>query len=343
MASQSTTWPVSSQCRTSFLLFPFGSFLGGLPRVLGSFLDELTRLVFLSSCRFPFYSAGSRDSALTVHGVLQTRRLGAHLSALPSLDASSGDAVVITHIFSSDLQRAFATASAILDAQQKRDKKAMGKATEVVKSVDLRERDFRSGEGVRFGASAAGVVDGGRNAFADAESRNEMRVRAERFINVHLDPLLDAGVEDTNKDARCRRAVVVVAHGLILNVLLSSLLQRWDTSELARLLPPAVVGGSEAAQRRRAELRVPWNNTGYLTMAVIKAETTEKKDEKTGDANKRVGGVQLRVTKVNCVEHLDGLKKTRGGIGSARFDPKQKTMDAFFGPSAKRQKRGGDA
>lgn len=297
-----------------------------------------SRLLFLVS---PCCSAGSRDSALTAHGVLQTRRLGAHLAAMPSLAGSSGDVIATTDIFSSDLQRAFATASAILDAQQKRDGRNAGAAKEVIKSVDLRERDFRSGEGVRFEASA-GDIDGGRNAFADAESRDEMRVRAERFIDAHLHPLLDANVEGTDKDARNRRAIVVVAHGLILNVLLSSLLQRYAPSELARLLPPATrAGGSDAAQRRRAELRVPWNNTGYLAMTV-KAKTAGKNNEKSGDAGKRVG-VQLQVTTVNCVEHLDGLKKTRGGIGSARFDPKQKTMDAFFGPSAKRQKRGDDA
>lgn len=76
-----------------------------------------------------------------------------------------------------------------------------------------------------------------------------------------------------------------------------------------------------------------------------KQKREKKDDEKTGNAGKLVvgGAIQLQVTKVNCVDHLDGLKKTRGGIGSARFDPKQKTMDAFFGPSAKRQKRGDDA
>ncbi|KAL1902646.1 hypothetical protein Sste5346_001088 [Sporothrix stenoceras] len=301
-------------------------------------------------------TAGSRDSALTAHGVLQTRRLGARLAAMPS---GGEQPIVITHIFSSDLQRAFVTASAILDAQQKKrdvnDNREATAAADIVKSVDLRERDFRSGEGVRFGGSgsSAGDIDGGRNAFADAETRDEMRVRAERFIDMHLHPLLgEVGVEDTARDSD-GRAIVVVAHGLILNVLLSSLLRRYAPSELARLLPPAVAaGGSESAQRRRAELRVPWNNTGYFVMTVVKVKSkpeeennNKNEDKKTGDAGKLhvSGAVQLQVTKVNCVEHLDGLRKTRGGIGSARFDPKQKTMDAFFGPSAKRQKRGDDA
>ncbi|KIH90082.1 hypothetical protein SPBR_00802 [Sporothrix brasiliensis 5110] len=288
--------------------------------------------------------AGSRDSALTAHGVLQTQRLGAHIAAMPSAIGSSADTIVITHIFSSDLQRAFATASAILNAQKKRGGSEACAAMDVVKSVDLRERDFRSGEGVRFGAPAAGDIDGGRNAFADAESRDEMRVRAERFIDTHLHPLLDAGAEGPLKVVDRRRAIVVVAHGLILNVALSSLLQYYAPLELARLLPPSLaVGGSDAAQRRRLELRVPWSNTGYLVLSVTKRKAEETEDEKNGDTARHADGIRLQVTKVNCVEHLDGLKKTRGGIGSARFDPKQKTMDAFFGPSAKKRKRGDGA
>lgn len=285
-------------------------------------------------------SAGSRDSALTAHGVLQTRRLGSHLASF-----------VATHIFSSDLQRASATALAILDAQKKSEKGEKGVATEVVKLVDLRERDFRSGEGVRF--AGGGGNDKGRNAFADAETRDEMRVRAERFIHTHLYPLLrdmDVDVTDTSEDVNNQRAIVVVAHGLILSVLLLSLLQRHAPSELVRLAPSrqavAASGSDAAAQRRLAELRVPWSNTGYLVMTVQvngeKKKEDDEEEEKQGDAGQRAG-IQLQVTKVNCVEHLDGLKKTRGGIGSARFDPKQKTMDSFFGPSAKRQKRGDDA
>ena len=38
----------------------------------------------------------------------------------------------------------------------------------------------------------------------------------------------------------------------------------------------------------------------------------------------------LVVKAVNSQEHLSGLKKTRGGIGSLKHDEKQKTMDSFF-------------
>ena len=46
--------------------------------------------------------------------------------------------------------------------------------------------------------------------------------------------------------------------------------------------------------------------------------------------------MSLVVKAVNSQEHLKGLKKTRGGIGSLKHDEKQKTMDSFF----KQQKLG---
>jgi hypothetical protein len=50
----------------------------------------------------------------------------------------------------------------------------------------------------------------------------------------------------------------------------------------------------------------------------------------------KLPNMSLVVKAVNIQEHLKGLKKTRGGIGSSKHDEKQKTMDSFF----KRQKLG---
>ncbi|EPE08250.1 phosphoglycerate mutase [Ophiostoma piceae UAMH 11346] len=271
--------------------------------------------------------AGSRDSTLTSHGVLQTRRLGSHLVATPS--SSGPDSIVITNLFSSDLQRAFLTASAILDAQQRKGVEETRVATEVVKLVGIRERDFRSGEGVR-------IAGGSRDAFADAESREEMQVRVTRFIDDHLHPLF---IEEGDVDGR---AIVVVSHGIILNVILTALLQRYAPSELSRLLPPDLPGGSKL--RGPPKLHISWSNTGYIDISV--SVVRDKKDMDGGDQHDENEGseygpasVRMRVLAVNCIDHLAGLKKTRGGIGSAKFDAKQKTMDAFFAPAAKRQKR----
>ncbi|EFX06346.1 phosphoglycerate mutase family protein [Grosmannia clavigera kw1407] len=245
--------------------------------------------------------AGSRDSALTAHGVLQARRLGTYL--MPSRDGDNdedsksedGLRPVVTHVLSSDLQRAVRTAEAIVEAQAKKRTGDDGdEALAVVQLADLRERDFRSGEGRRIAGS------GSSSAFADAETREEMRRRAERFVDGHLHPLLLVQVPT-------QQTVVVVSHGIFLGVLLSVLLQRFASSSL----PAAPVS---------------WSNTGYVELAVGRRQQQD---------------VELAVTAVNNVEHLQGLRKTRGGIGSSAFDAKQQTVDSFFRPAAKRQKKEG--
>ena len=138
--------------------------------------------------------AGSRDSALTAHGVLQTRRLGLHL-------ARSG--VHVKHIFSSNLQRAVKTAEAVLDAQ---NPKAKGNAVELVQLTELREKDFGSGEGVRFGVGKSGD----RKPHEGAETPEAMRVRADRFLDDHLFPALRSSEHSLHPPASCYRRPPVV-------------------------------------------------------------------------------------------------------------------------------------
>lgn len=243
--------------------------------------------------------AGSRDSALTAHGVLQAHRLATHLAATHD----------VTHVFSSDLQRAAHTAAAIVEAQERKE---ADQVVEVVQLADLRERDLGSAEGKRIGgAGDSGTLD-------DAETREAMRVRAERFLAAHLQPLLVAGGDASIK------TVVVVSHGLYLNVLLSTLLRQAAPAELARL---AATSNSTSGSRR-GDVAVGWRNTGYVEMVRL-----------DGGASAPRSAFSLAVTTVNSIEHLQGLKKTRGGIGSAAFDAKQRTMDSFFGPAAKQAKK----
>jgi probable phosphoglycerate mutase len=142
----------------------------------------------------------------------------------------------------------------------------------------------------------------------------------------------------------------VVAHGLILDSLLRVLLARFGARELARLGAAKMPG---------------WSNTGYVELVVgvrsARGVVVDGSDGSTISAG--VSGertltpepptlppqqppVTLTVVGVNVLKHLEGLKKTRGGIGSAQFDKRQRTVDSFFGPAAKktRVERGpGDA
>ncbi|KAK3370885.1 phosphoglycerate mutase-like protein [Lasiosphaeria ovina] len=251
--------------------------------------------------------AGVCDSQLTAHGVLQARRLGAHLAAR---SASVGPVV---RIFSSDLQRAAVTAQAIIDAQTPQRSSSGGageRAVGLVKLPDLRERDFRSAEGKPYGTPRT-----------DAETHQEMAARSDRFVRTHLAPVLcDRNLLESPTEV----SVVVVAHGLILNFLLRSLLSRFAPAELGRLEGPGT------------EYLSAWGNTGYMEATVSKSEDAVPTSATTRPKRR----IKLNVLRLNSLDHLEGLKKTRGGIGSAQFDKNQRTLDSFVRPSATKRKLG---
>lgn len=287
--------------------------------------------------------------------MLQARRLGAHLAAR-AIDP-------ITHVFASNLQRAVKTAQAVAEAQS--TVAGVDTAPEVVQLPVLREKDFGSDEGVRFvkrgpPPKAQQAVASSAKAYVAPETQESMRSRIERFLAEDLVPVLSQAGEDPGAAA----SIVVVAHGIILNVLLRCLLTRWGQSEFAKL-PDA----GDAPSKK--EWLASWSNTGYLEAEVrvtlpsvggasesdARADSPAASDATApGDTDspaKPIGAVpavdtelspavdiQLSVKRVNCVEHLQGLKKTRGGIGSAGFDEKQKTMDSFFSRPVKKPKLG---
>ncbi|KAK4238836.1 hypothetical protein C8A03DRAFT_14770 [Achaetomium macrosporum] len=269
--------------------------------------------------------AGTRDSPLTSHGVLQARRLGAHLAAL---SARIGP---VRHVFASDLRRAVETAQAVIDAVDactQAGLSASGNADAdaakltLVSLLELRERDFGSAEGAKYG-----VV-----ALTDAESREQMRARAERFVQGYLLPLLE---EHGKKEG----SVVVVAHGMILDSLLRVLLAWFGPTEMARLGNPRTTA---------------WSNTGYAELVVaVSPAPASGRDAAEAEVEAEVDVVsgkrasaptprqqeqrfKLSLVGINVLKHLEGLKKTRGGIGSAQFDKRQRTVDSFFGPAAKK-------
>lgn len=282
--------------------------------------------------------AGSRDSPLTNHGVLQTRRLGSHL-------ASRQDIGTITHIFASNLQRAFRTAEAIAEAvKSKADAEVIAADLTVQRLPELREKDFGSDEGKRFGTRDKSAL-----SLSDSETPEHMKIRINRFVDSYLLPLLTAKSSENE-------TVVVVAHGIILNVLLKTLQARFPGG--------AANPGSQGPAAALAEWGAAWSNTGYLEAVIEyppKPKITEYQDTAVSEGRPvdeldKVASVlcssstssiartawKLVVLGVNKVDHLQGLKKTRGGIGSAQFDTKQRTMDSFFKPTTKKRKAGQD-
>lgn len=277
--------------------------------------------------------AGVKDSALTNHGVLQANRLGEYFAGKIS----------ISHIFSSDLQRAFKTAEAIRSAQT-------SPPAETVKVLALREQDFGFYEGKAFVERARDSKKSGKEAhsdahrndpgFKDVESKGAMSARADTFVDEHLMPLFETADE---------KSVVVVSHGILLNHLWRSILRRFPSKSVS-ILPGTVTG--ERAQT--LEYLGGWSNTGYLELDIRENTAPSNQVEvPSEDVLPNVVAIDagidadptdiqpkmpangllyktLVVKVVNGQEHLKGLKKTRGGIGSSKHDEGQKTLKSFF-------------
>lgn len=299
--------------------------------------------------------AGVRDSALTNHGVEQARRLGEHFRE---------QGVRFSHVFSSTLSRARQTAEAIVTAQQKLDvppTDAVAPALAVVQVADLIEQNFGFYEGKSFQARTDAKKSGKDShrekhrddpGFVDVESKASMMQRADAFIDAHLVPLFAAAAAaavETLEPSE-RSAIAVVSHGILLGNLWRRLLAR---------LPPrsVIVDGGVAATRGTVVLEHlgGWSNTGYLHLSLTRAQPsrvtttpTKKQDDPPTAAQPAphppssapaspvrasptvLVGWSARIRAIDSKEHLVGLKRQRGGIGSLAHDKGQKKLDGFF-------------
>ncbi|OAQ69624.1 phosphoglycerate mutase family protein [Pochonia chlamydosporia 170] len=247
---------------------------------------------------------GSRDAALTAHGVLQAHRFASSLIQ---------SRLEVKHVFASNLVRAAKTAEVICDSQNKVHQSALT----VVQLAELREKHFGNWEGVKF--SPAPSYE--RPVQTGAETLESLKARTNAFLEKHLAPALSQPALGSDK-----YCVVVVSHGITLGVLISTLLKK--------LAVCGDHGSTSPGLHQLTSTRISWSNTGYLHLVVTPSNATA--------AGAAVGQspwsrVQLGVSQINCTTHLVGLRKTRGGIGSAAHDEKQKTLDGFLVPSRKRR------
>ncbi|KAK5704842.1 hypothetical protein LTR97_001951 [Elasticomyces elasticus] len=307
--------------------------------------------------------AGVRDSALTIHGVEQARRLGEHFVKTD---------VKLTHIFASPLSRARKTAEALQNAQ---NSKSQNQAVSIVQVPDLIEQDFGFYEGksffVRSEAKKSGKEthhDKHRNdpGFVDVESKESMSKRADAFLDQHLMPLFEHEGAD-------------ISHGILLSNLWRRLLLRLPRKSLSIAAEVTAAKGSVVLEHLGG-----WSNTGYLELAfkkddkdlsdmpVTAALTTYAQEDEaptlptpappaiacnnnpdkanSNAAQKDVStpvspkptssrvlaGWSTAIIAVDSKAHLVGLKRQRGGIGRLAHDEGQKKIEGFF----KRQKKG---
>ena len=272
------------------------------------------------------------DSELTNHGFLQSEKLGLFLAAKHR----------IIHIFSSDLQRAYITAKQVWGGQRRQYGKSV-EALRIRKLPILRERDFGSYERMPQSTSTSRVEDADREShlhqdpgFREVESHASMARRADQFLEEHLLPLALGPHADT------AGTVAVVSHGLLLVAMWRCLLRRFAVHSVS-VAPSVPIPLGVAFTLEKA---ASFSNTGYLSLSmrkemiqihsagiteIVAAQTEqEPEDPRQSHLPQVLYGWALTVHAINSREHLQGLKRTRGGVGSSRYDAKQTSIDTFF-------------
>ena len=255
-------------------------------------------------------------------------------------------------IFSSDLQRALKTATAICLAQPLPNcdaaPEAAPEATPEAKSyvtalTALREQDFGFYEGKPFYARPRESNKSGKENhrtqhqddpdFKDVESKESMALRMSGFLQDHLVPAIRSVPMESNSD------IVVVSHGIILSQLWRSFLKLVAKNSIT-LSPGLSVGTGGITP---LEYLGGWSNTGYLELELLKKESSAAGDlaistaaaptpdpsDTNSDTFLPLQQYKVIIKTVNGKEHLKGLKRTRG-VGSSKFDEGQKSIESFF-------------
>ncbi|KAF2668557.1 phosphoglycerate mutase-like protein [Microthyrium microscopicum] len=259
--------------------------------------------------------AGVRDSQLTNHGFQQATRLGQYLNA-------SG--IDITHVFASPLQRATITAQQIILGQPEKNRESIP----LIPAPSLREQDYGLLEGARYDEYRRGG-----SGMASVETNEMMTARAAQFIDEFLEPVANNLASAT---------VVIVSHGRFLCSLWPQLLSRFNPETIICDQQLMVASNTITLQRIGA-----WSNTGYLEAmferdvpedvsnnvlappAIVLSQTVRPELDEISNLRILSSRWNLRVSAINSLVHLQGFKKTRG-IGSARYDSRQSTLDKFF-------------
>lgn len=291
---------------------------------------KFAKLISVQVPQLTLSSAGVKDSVLSNHGILQAERLGQHF-------AQSG--FKFTNIFSSNLQRAYKTAEAIRLAQNQTDDKL-----EIVQLPLLQEQDFGWYEGKPFHArqsspkSSSNRVESPEQPepsdFKDVESSESMTRRMGIFIQDELLPLIHAEASEAEK------VICVVSHGIILSFLWKTLLKLFPQQNVA--LAPDLLVGNRAFMP--LEHLGGWSNTGYLQLEIRQEDAVAAKASKdatnlTVASNPKAASqtstipllsFRMTILAINSKDHLIGLKRTRGGVGSSRHDEGQRKIEAFF-------------
>ncbi len=221
----------------------------------------------------------------------------------------------------------------------------------VTKLPTLREQDFGIYEGKPFSArhdKSKQSVDGDKGAQIkrqdqereNVESKESMGRRAKAFIDEHLVPIIKQKVDDDTSN------IAVVSHGIFLSHLWRGFLRLLPVNSVALSPNLALEGGRGIT----LEYIGGWSNTGYLELTLRRAEAASVDQRQPGDigqptlpgrstppspnkattTEESLDGIKVTIVTINGKDHLAGLKRTRGGVGSSKQEDGQTTIDVFF-------------
>lgn len=245
-----------------------------------------------------------------------------------------------THIASSTLQRAYQTAAAIQKAVHD---VSSSRKLQVSVHKELVEKDFCSLEGKSYLDSPAihkvSTVDSPRrsvfstvraSAFnirsslisnkekvetSNSESHGSLSIRANAFLDNYILPLINRPLSS----AHHTKVIAIVSHGVILSTLLREILSRFH---FITVCTEAFEAGYTIGKAPR------WNNTGYTVLRLL-PKTDPPLPGPILPREKSLS-YEVFIQEINVTKHLLCLKRTGGGIGSARADPKQRDLKEFF-------------
>lgn len=208
-------------------------------------------------------------------------------------------------VFSSDLSRARITAEGICRAQVSPSGET---PLQPILTRNLREKDYGSMEGRFWKTSPPSPMP---RDWVIPESRASMRKRVENFFDEHLLPLL-------MRDPHGRQNIAVVAHGVILQELWTYFIEIFNPADTN--VAPRICDTDMTTLHRKPV----WSNTGYMTL-VITPNVRERNMLPT-----IIPDFAFLVLSIDDKRHLANLHRTRGGVGTAAHDTKQRKIDQFF-------------
>jgi hypothetical protein len=199
--------------------------------------------------------------------------------------------------------------------------------------------------------------------FADAESKASMARRADTFLDEYLMPLLDDPLSEDGL------VVAIVSHGIFLSTLWKSILLRlplhnvflspgiegtvqqslehlggWSNTgylelyftrvevEHYKLTTETSVISITVSSESLAETSPVHQSLCNAQLPKSTAEVTTRLDIGAPQASRshNMQGWSTLILRVNSKDHLQGLKRARGGVGSSRYDASQRTIESFF-------------